>query len=269
VPVDLNTARYDANGDGTIGEDERLTNVLARIWPSRPGQAAAGPGPGVVAFDQADAYWFRGYANVLMALSEFLLAYDWHESFETSFHAFFPKAHSAFQEALAAPTSGWAASESGTIDLISFLHIRWPVAEPKRMLAVREHLKAVVALSRKNWAAINAETDDDREWIPSPSQRSFLGTAVTASQIESWHKVLDEVDALLDGRKLIPHWRMKQGINLRKVFEEPQPFDLILWVTGPATLPYMEDGPTLTSEEWRAAISGFGRSFGSYAIWFN
>ena len=62
---------------------------------------------------------------------------------------------------------------------------------------------------------------------------------------------------------------MQKGINLRKVFEQPQPFDLVLWLTGPAAMPFLDDGPILTGEEWGAVISGFEGSFGSYAIWFN
>jgi hypothetical protein len=204
-----------------------------------------------------------------MALSEFLLAYDWHESFDDSFHIFFPRAHSAFQEALAPPGQGFISSETAIADLISFLHVRWPVVEPQRLIAVREHLKQVTALSRQDFAAILAETDNDREWIPNPKQTGATGSPVTADQIQAWHAALDTFDDLLDGTLLLPHWRLKQGINLRRVFEEPQPFDLILWITGPAALPYVENGQVLTSREWRDITSAFEGSFGSYAIWFN
>jgi hypothetical protein len=204
-----------------------------------------------------------------MALSGFLLAHDWHESFDASFHIFFPRAHSPFQEALAPPGEGFLTSETAIADLISFLHIRWPVTEPARMAAVRDHLKQVTALSRQDFAAILAEKDNDHEWVPSPTQIGAAGSPVTAEQIAAWYRVLDEFDALLDGKKLMPHWRMKQGVNLRKVFEEPRPFDFILWITGPGALPYVEDGPVLTSAEWRDVIRAFDGQFGSYAIWFN
>lgn len=267
IVVDLATVRYDADGNGAVGEDERLSVVLARIMDIDIDEMAGVPT--MVGFDVADAIWLRGYSHVLMALSEFLLAHDWRESFDVSFHVFFPRAESAFQKALGPRGDSFLASEVSIADLISFLHIRWPVAEPKRMRAVREHLKTVVALSRDNWAAINAEADNDKEWIPNPKQVAITGTAVTAEQIDAWHKVLDQADLLLDGKKLMPHWRMQEGINLRKVFEKPQPFDLVLWITGPATMPFLEDGDVLTSAEWGAIISAFGNSFGSYAIWFN
>jgi hypothetical protein len=265
IPVDIAAVRYDADGDGTV---ESLAQVFAIILDIDIEEV--GSGPAVVAFDTADAYWFRGYTHVLKALGEFLLAYDWRESFDVSFHVFFPRVQSPFQEALAAPDEdSFLGSETAIADLISFLHIRWPVGEPERMAAVREHLKAMVAMSRRHWAATVAEIDNDREWIPAADQVSYLGTPVTAVQIEAWHEVLDEVEALLDGRKLMPHWRFDKGVNLRRVFEEPRPFDLVLWITGPSAFPYLEDGEILTSDRWGEIIDAFEGNFASYAIWFN
>jgi hypothetical protein len=138
------------------------------------------------------------------------------------------------------------------------------------MQRVRGHLKTVIALSRKSWNAIEAETDDDREWLPGPRQtQSFTGMFVDADQVAAWRAMLDETEALLDGRKLVPHWRLERGINLRRVFDEPQPFDIVLWITGPAALPYLESGPVTTREEWNRILQAFGSQFGRYAIWFN
>lgn len=267
IPVDLTAIRYDADGDGTVTDDERATAVLARILEVDVDELTHQPV--VIAFDRADSFWLRGYAHVLMAFTDFLLAYDWHESFDDSFHVFFPRAHSAFQQALAPPSAGDTFQVGSIADLVSFLHIRWPLAEAGRMGAVRDHLKAMIAMSRGTFAAINAETDDDREWIPNPNQTSVTEIPVTAEQAAAWDAVLGEFDAILDGTKLVPHWRMRQGINMRKAFEEPTPFDLVLWITGPATMPYLEDGVVLTSQEWRDLTSAFRGSFGSYAIWFN
>jgi hypothetical protein len=81
--------------------------------------------------------------------------------------------------------------------------------------------------------------------------------------------VLDEADAILDGKKLVPHWRLRQGIDICRVFEEPQAFDLVLWITGPAAVPYLEDGPVLSAEEWNRITESFGGRFGVFAVWFN
>lgn len=267
ILVNLVAIRYDADGNGSVGADERLTDVMARIMEIDIEDLDQGPM--VVAFDNADALWLRGYCHVLMALDEFLLAHDWQESFDASFHVFFPRAHSTFQNELATSDTDTFFGETAIADLVSFLHIRWPVGEPARMAAVRQHLKSMVALSRESWAAIGAESDDDREWIPGPGQTGVTGSTVAADQVAAWHDVLDEVDAVLDGKKLLPHWRFDRGINLRRVFDEPRPFDFVLWITGPAALPYLEDGPVVTSEEWNDITSAFEDNFGSYAIWFN
>jgi hypothetical protein len=267
--LDLDKLRYDPKGDGIIGDDERLISVIERVT----GMArSVMPNSLVFAFDQGDALWLQGYCNLLMAFGDFFVAYDWHESFDTTFFHFFPKMSSPFRDALAPvdPNDYFASEGSPIADFISFLHIRWPLAEPARMHEARDHLKKVIALSRASWAAIEAETDNDREWIPNERQTSaFQSVIVDEKRIASWHAVLEEADAILDGKKLVPHWRLRQGINIRRVFEEPQPFDFVLWITGPAALPYLEDGPVATSEEWSRITDSFGGGFGIFAVWFN
>jgi hypothetical protein len=266
LPLDLEKIRYDANGDGTAAPNELLIAAIAVVTGMDRGDL---PPSLVVAFDRGDAIWLRGYCNVLMAIGEFLLAYDWHESFDASAHLFFPHADTPFAKAIA-EGEGLFAEASPVADAISFLHIRWPVGEPARMGAVRDHLKTVVALSRKSWDAIEVETDNDREWLPNPRQDAAVTTSkVNPDQLAAWRSMLDEADALLDGRRLMPHWRFDQGVNLKRVFEEPRPFDLILWITGPAALPYLEDGNTLSSEKWNRLVDAFEGSFGAYVVWFN
>ena len=241
---------------------ERVTGMARSVMPSSL----------VFAFDKGDALWLQGYCNLLGAFGEFFLAYDWHESFDTTFFHFFPKMKSPFRDALTPPDpKDYFGTEGGPVaDFISFLHIRWPVSEPARMAAARDHLKKMIALSRTSWTAIEAETDNDREWLPNAKQTSpFESVIVDEKRIAGWRAVLDEADAILDGKKLVPHWRLRQGINVRRVFEEPQPFDFVLWITGPAALPYLEDGPTTTSEDWNRITESFGGGFGVFAVWFN
>src|SRR4051794_17033267 len=232
--LDLKKIRYDGNGDGIVTDDERLPAVIAHVRGT-PEQNL--PSSLTFAFDTGDVFWLRAYCHVMMAFGEFFLAYDWHESFDVSFYHFFPAMQSPFRDALKPPSGSMNDEIAPIADLVSFLHIRWPVSEPARLIDVRAHLKQAVALSRQSWQSIEAETDDDREWIPNASQTTpFL--LVNAERIAAWYQVLDEADAILDGKKLVPHWRLQQGINLRRVFEEPQPFALVLWITGPAALPY-------------------------------
>jgi hypothetical protein len=154
-------------------------------------------------------------------------------------------------------------------DAIAFIHLfRFPVAEPERMKTAHEHLLAVIAQSRESWAAIDAETDDDREWIPSPDQKNVAipGARISAEMVKGWQLALDEAEAILKGEKLLPFWRGKEtrGVNLKRVYHEPQTFDLVLWVQGSAAVPYLEDGDITEPEHWRT----IGRMFGGRLFWF-
>ena len=42
-----------------------------------------------------------------------------------------------------------------------------------------------------------------------------------------------------------------------------------LLITGPAALPYLENGPITTAEDWDRMVSAFGDSFGVFALWAN
>ncbi len=159
----------------------------------------------------------------------------------------------------------------GIADLIAFVHLNhWPVVEPARMRRVLEHLEAMVRLSRENWRRINSETDNRNEWIPSPKQSGVLPRMrVTEDRVAGWMLFLNEFGALLEGKKLLPHWRFDRGINLRRMFLEPSTFDIVLLIQGSAALPYLEEGELTSEETWRQMTAIFGGEFFRYFIWFN
>jgi hypothetical protein len=130
----------------------------------------------------------------------------------------------------------------------------------------------VIELSRESWKAIQAETDDDHEWIPSDKQTGVIpGVRITAEMITGWHDFLNEAEKLLLGTKLIPHWRFnaEHGINLRRVFEQPREFDVIRWAHGAAAVPYTEEGPVATSQTWWRLEQLFRGQFIGFVFWFN
>jgi hypothetical protein len=274
IPVDLARVRYDANGDGTAGDDELLIAILDRMVGGGL-LPEAGTGAGdvsfVVGFDRADAYWLEGYAQAMMALTQFWLGYDFSQTFDLTFHRFFPASPFTFRDATAThdPDSYFDSYEIA--DAITLIHtINWPVADPERIRDSLAHLKRMIALSRLDWQAIEAETDSDREWIPGPHQIGVLpNMVVTEEQVAAWRAVLDETEAALDGKMLVGHWRMREGFNLRRVFEEPRPFDLVLWIAGPAALPYLEEGPVMQASDWTQTLRAFGGAFPLYLFWFN
>lgn len=123
------------------------------------------------------------------------------------------------------------------------------------------------------WKRINAETDDDREWIPSPKQSTpFSDVRITRRMTESWEKFLSEGEQILKGELLIPFWRgadKKRGIDLRKVFYEPEKFDLVLWIHGSGATPFIKKGECSKPETWEEFQDVFRGNFFGFAVWFN
>jgi hypothetical protein len=270
-PLAIGLVRLDLDGDGIATDQETLWEVYRRInnAPQVPPEDVA---RFTIDFDGSDAPWLRGYSHLLMGLGEFLLAYDWHESFDHAFQTLFPRAGLPFQALTDRSGRSPDMNDYDEIaDLIAFIHLNhWPVAEPERMARVLHHLESMVDLSRENWRRILAETDQGREWLPNPRQTGAVpGLAVTQARIDAWMMFLDEFGAMLKGEKLMPHWRLAQGVNLRRVFLEPRTFDIVLWIQGSAALPYAEPGPISQRETWQQMMMLMEGDFFTYALWFN
>ncbi|MGL4322986.1 MAG: hypothetical protein ACRCTD_03015, partial [Beijerinckiaceae bacterium] len=245
VRIDLHQIRLDINGDGKADDAEKLGLILAGIRMT-PAGATAASFP--VAFDESDAIWLRGYTHLLSSFLEFALAYDWRETFDATAHLFFTGARTAGITVPQARANPFGSGSMEIADAIAFIHLaRWPLAEPARMGHALSHLKAVVRLSRENWNSILAETDDEHEWVPSPNQKNAAITAMTVTQerAETWLAALGEFEAILDGKLLMPHWRYEQGFDFSSVFTQPRQFDLVLWMTGHAAIPYLRDGKAI------------------------
>jgi hypothetical protein len=56
---------------------------------------------------------------------------------------------------------------------------------------------------------------------------------------------------------------------LRRVFDDPRPFDLVLWIQGTAAQPYIEEGPLTKKETWSRLQRVFRGEFVGFALWLN
>ncbi|MBN9552814.1 MAG: hypothetical protein J0H31_29175 [Alphaproteobacteria bacterium] len=275
--VDLTRAGIDLNEDGAIAPDESFAAIMAAL--SRNGGAPDAAVSLTFRFDRADGYWLQGYAEFLMAQADFWLAHDFRAMFDGSFHMLFPRAKLPLQDTLVPPDSGMNGniftSEWRFADFISLVHlINWPVVEPERRQAARRHLLEMIRLSREDWKAILAETDNDREWLPGPQQKGvnpLTGLEVGQEQVQAWLATLTMAEDLLEGRTLLPHFRITgKGVNMKRFFDEPKPFDLVLSITGPGIAPYLESGRILTSDDFDQIERQFGGAgFLTFALWFN
>jgi hypothetical protein len=276
VVLDVNAIRLNVAAAAARPVTIELREIIATLNARRPPVPAIGPQGAVesweVAFDRADALWLAGYSHVLSALFEFVMAHDWQQTFEATGALFFAGAPPNKNFASPDPLAIMHAVGDGFADQIALLHlIQWPAGDKARMSRVRQHLKSAIALSRETWKAVLAETDDDREWLPSPRQqsRAVPSLPISDEMVTGWLAALDDFDALLDGQKLLAHWRFNKGIDVRMFFEEPQPFDLVLWATGHGVMPFLKDGPMLSGTIWQRWNAAFGGNFLAYAFFIN
>jgi hypothetical protein len=276
LPLHFGMIRLDLNGDGRVDDGESLWKVYADLSgntkiPIRKAEEF------LICFDRGDVHWLRGYCHVLMAMCEVYLAHDSKETFDCTAHMFFAKVQSPFEFLSRGKRVHLVGADDIDVvdaaDLIALIHlIRWPVVEPKRMEAALHHLEAVVVQSKESWKWIMAETDDDHEWLPNPSQTGVIpNVTVTEEMVTAWSEMMDQADKLLAGNLLIPFWRGDdgRGINVRKVFLEPRTLDLVLWVQGSAAAPYLQKGEMTKSDTWRRLPRVFGSNFPGFAAWFN
>lgn len=276
LPLKIGVIRLDLNGDRSGDESEALWNIFSRMTRGAQGLSPEQVEEFVLGLDRADAYWLQGYCHLLAGLAEFSLAHDFKESFERTAHLLFPKVETPY-DFLKHPTAdrNWVSPEfRHTIaDAIAWIHlVNWQVAEPARMEKARQHLLSMIDRSRAMWKAAEAETDNENEWIPNPRQKSVLaGMQIDAEMVAGWHDFLNEAEALLLGEKLVPFWRGDgaKGVNLKRAFDEPRTFDLVLWIQGTAAQPYLEDGQLTTKETWVRLQGVFRGEFIGFALWLN
>lgn len=270
--------RADANGDGKVEETESLAGLFA-LWngvtvdqllaPAQPGEPA---GFEYVGFDRADAYWLGGYTQVLASQGDFLLAHDFSQFVNATFHRLFPRAGFPMQNFAAGGMLMLdPETDTGIADVVAGLHtLDWPVIDAARLKGVRDRMLSVLDHSRQNWAAILEETDNNHELLPSPRQTAILPDAtVDDARVAAWLVTLDKARDVLEGRLLVPHWRFKQGFDLKAYFETATETDLVMILTGMGALPFLGDGPVATPEDFRAVQDAFGSDWLGYAFWFN
>ena len=261
-PADIETAwkTYQQLNRGEQLQDEPITEKGAQGF--------------VVKFDAGDVPWFRGYCHLLSAVAETLLAYDETNRCDQTAHLVFTKRMTPFPVEPHTSGSMMNFDVAPVSDLVAFIHLlNFPVREPARLAAALDDLAQVPKFSRESWRRILAETDDDHEWIPNPRQTGALPRAgVTQERVDAWLKMLDEADAVLAGKKLIPFWRDgsgKAGFNLRRAFTEPANFDLVLWIQGTPAVPFLENGTLTDPEVWRGWRDAFSGEALGFSLYFN
>ena len=205
------TLRIASTQEGTIS----LTKWMQDIRINLPAFLARNPEL-EIHFDRGDVPWIRAYCHAVCAFVELYRSIDEKTGFEERFKGVFPKLKP---------------SESKREEQWVFM---LKIKDTSRLRLAREHLIAVCQLNQESWKHIRLETDDDFEWLSHPGQTDQLGLPITNEQIDAWLGMMNQLEGLLNGERLIsgeiltmlnPKYDKKDGLNLRKVLDNP-PEDL-------------------------------------------
>jgi len=264
VQVNLSQAHLE-NKDGVPGMP--LAESLGKIM----GLQTTDEKDLVINFDSADAAWLKGYTHILIGVLDVFMSYDWRPVWNQAAQVLFTSPNPLPPIAkYTIPNQGGQFSEWA--DMIAAIHdMRLEVTDSDGLKKAATEFRSAIACSRACWKRVQAETDDDHEWLPSPQQTGPRGSKITQEQIDGWMAVLAETDAILTGKKLLPHWRIinGMGINVAKLVQSPPKLDLILIFQGSALAPYIEGGDVSSQTRWRTLIAPFGPGFANFAFWSN
>jgi hypothetical protein len=256
----------DVNGDGVVSPREEPARVFSMLFRGGVNIPEAQQSF-VLGLDVTDLHWLRAYNDVLMAAGEIMLAYDNQELFDRCGHLFFTKPKTPYPFLLQNKPLDRMGVDIDVGDILAFAgSMEFPLADDgaPRMATAHQHLLNAIGHSREMWKSARAETDDDREWLPAPHQSPAMdGVDLGEAQVAMWLDLLDEAEALLEGKKLLRFWRGdgSQGIDVRMFFEQPRDFDVFYWVQGSAAAPYLVpvgDRPVTRDELWGDMQDTFG-----------
>jgi hypothetical protein len=261
LPIRLADIRLDLAGDGR--GDQQLLDVLKKLMGRDLALLKENP-DFLVCFDRGDVAWFRAYCHLLSAMLDFYLAFDTEQLFNLTAKDMFPRVKNGFKG---------TEEERNRLMFESIFTLK--IKEPARLSRFRKHMLKVCELNRETWRFIRAERDDDHEWLPNPKQKGALGLRVTDTMIDAWLDMVDELEAFLEGKKLLPlnslGFTGEKGLNIKKVLENP-PAEIdvqTLLRDGPAAV-YLETGQKIDLNILTRVASVFDDPVRvAYAMWFN
>jgi hypothetical protein len=246
VEISLSDLWFDVNANGKRDMGEGIADILGAAVMGAPDEST-GPQPlPTVRFDVADAAWLAAYSDLLQGVCDMVRAFDPTEPLARIIAA----REKMLTLGPVYPDMIFGRMSSDDRDLDSIDLIAVTIASLKqqpdkaRMASARDHLLATVTENRLFWSRVTKETDDNHEWLPNDHQHSALGVELPPGTRESWLAVLADFEAVLNGKKLLPFWRVgaPAGLNLAKYYADPTPVDVAGWIQGWAALPYLERG---------------------------
>ncbi len=270
INVNIGELWFDINKNGTRDEGEDIMRQLGEL-PQFRGKDAKDM---TIRFDTADADWLAAYVHVLAGSAELILSVDPTPAIKN-----ITEGRALLEEKGAIkPTPFISDGGDPTLETFAvFITALRGQPDKTRTRAAHAHFRAMIEHNKSFWSRVMEETDDEAEWLPNPSQTSAFGPKVSLEMAEGWQAVLAEVSDMLEGKTLLPYWRVTArggsdkdvGINFAKLMQDPTDFDIILLIQGTAIAPYLEDGKIAEMDSWRNFARLTGGQSGLFAIWFN
>ncbi|MCF6344739.1 MAG: hypothetical protein L3J15_08750 [Devosiaceae bacterium] len=268
IEVDIADLWFDINKNGKRDENENFTSQLNEL----PAFANNENKSTIIRFDKADADWLAAYVHVLSGMAEMVLAVDPTPAIRTISEG------RALMAEMGAIRGDPILGEDEMVDSIAVIVKTLDgIPDKKRTRAALAHFKKMISHNQDFWRLVMLEKDDENEWLPNPNQVSAFGMSVTLEMAEAWQAVLLEISDVLEGRVLIPHWRIGTGnasetgvgINFAKLMSDPGEFDIILMLHGAAIAPYLETGKVTNMRSWRSFSQLTGGQGMLFSLWFN
>ena len=250
LEIDLADLWFDIDGSGQRDTGEGALDIIGPMllgwqWSERD---PATPAP-VVRFDVADAAWLSAYSHFITGFGNMLLAYD-----PTTPITEVMGARAQLDTLRGGPRGDMMmAGEQDWIDVVAVVLRSLNQSPDKtRAAAAQTAYLAMIDDNRTFWRRADAETDDNGEWIPNGTQTAALGYTLPPDTSAVWQGVLADAEAVLRGERLVPYLWLGEdaGVNVGRMFTDPRPIDIPMWIQGLGALPYIEKGPLISSQNF-------------------
>lgn len=244
----LDAIWLDVDRDGKRSEWESLKAMLEGLGA----QADWSQFGGTIRFDSADAEWLAAYVHLISGVSEMVIAVDPTSAIRTVTEGRQRLVDAGANVGVASMFLG-----NETLDQVAAALLALEgKPDVTRTRAALDHFSKMIAHNRKFWPKLLAETDNELEWLPNPSQTSPFGIQITAEIAQTWQDVLADIDDILAGRQLIPYGGgydapSPVGINVKRMLTDPPDMNLILLIQGASIAPYLEKGKLANMEAWQ------------------
>lgn len=207
LPLRLAHVQLDLTGGGK--PTDKFIDIVVKLNGGRFEFQKNNPGL-LVCFDRGDVAWLRAYCHLLSGMLEAYRALDLEAFFEERVRDVFPRVDPSKRK-----------DEHDNTSLV--------IADAPRLSRFRKHVLAVCELNRETWRHIRAETDDDHEWLPHAKQTGVLGLPVTEQRINGWLEMIDRIEGLFSGERLISSDILtlvgletdKKGLNFKTLLDDP------------------------------------------------